>query len=155
MCEGGQRAIRKEIHRLEQNPYGTEIPMCSHKEFRFHHHSAQTRSCYGVAMDLNPPSGVPRSEVNPDHIVPVTNFSADTLCSIIAHMEVSTDFEHLVYREAELDAIWSITGFFLVNEPNSSQLEAVRRLHAGAHKAHDLVADRRPAEAATVLRSFL
>jgi hypothetical protein len=106
-------------------------------------------------MELNERSGASQSEVNPAHIVPVTNFSADTLRSIIAHMEVSTDFEHLVYREAELDAIWSITGFFLGNEPVSKQLEAVRRLHAGAHKAHDLVADRRPAEAAMVLRSFL
>ena len=106
-------------------------------------------------MKLDAPSGMPRSGVNPNHIVPVTNFSADTLRSIIAHMEVSTDFEHLVYREAELDAIWSITGFFLVSEPGSTQLEAVRQLHAGAHKAHDLVADRRPAEAAMVLRSFL
>jgi hypothetical protein len=106
-------------------------------------------------MELDMQSGASRSEVNPAHIVPVTNFSADTLWSIIAHMEVSTDFEHLVYREAELDAIWSITGFFMVNEPGSNQLEAVRRLHAGAHKAHDLVADRRPAEAALVLRSFL
>jgi hypothetical protein len=116
---------------------------------------ARSRSCYCVAMELDAPSGVSRSQVNPNHIVPVTNFSADTLWSIIAHMEVSTDFEHLVYREAELDAIWSITGFFLVNEPDSNQLEAVRRLHAGAHKAHDLVANRRPAEAAVVLRSFL
>jgi hypothetical protein len=106
-------------------------------------------------MQLNTQGGASRSEVNPAHIVPVTNFSADTLWSIIAHMEVSTDFEHLVYREAELDAIWSITGFFLVHEPHSNQLEAVKRLHAAAHEAHDLVADRRPAEAAMVLRSFL
>ena len=106
-------------------------------------------------MELNTPSGSSENIANPAHIVPVTNFSADTLWSIIAHMEVSTDFEHLVYREAELDAIWSITGFFLVTDPNSSQLEAVRQLRAGAHKAHDLVADRRPAEAAVVLRSFL
>ena len=106
-------------------------------------------------MELNTHSRTSQSEVNPAHIVPVTNFSADTLWSIIAHMEVSTDFEHLVYREAELDAIWSITGFFLVNEPDSSQREAVKRLHAGALRAHDLVADRRPEEAATVLRTFL
>src|SRR5258707_15568457 len=106
-------------------------------------------------MDLNSHSQTPLSPVDPAHIVPVTNFSADTLWSIIVHMEVSTDFEHLVYREAELDAIWSITGFFLVNEPDSNQSEAVRRLHAGAHHAHDLVADRRPADAAIVLRSFL
>jgi hypothetical protein len=106
-------------------------------------------------MELNATSEMAWGEVNPDHIVPVTNFSADTLWSIIAHMDVSTDFEHFVYREAELDAIWSITGFFLVNEPDSNQCDQVRRLHAGAHKAHDLVADRRPAEAAMVLRTFL
>ena len=106
-------------------------------------------------MELNAQSGASRSEVNPAHIVPVTNFSADTLWSIIAHMEVSTDFEHLVYREAELDAIWTITGFFLANEPASSVHDAVNRLHAGAQKAHDLVAERRPGAAATVLEAFL
>jgi hypothetical protein len=106
-------------------------------------------------MKLNAQRGASRSEVNPAHIVPVTNFSADTLWSIIAHLEVSTDFEHLVYREAELDAVWSLTGYFLVNEPDSNQREAAKRLHAGAHKAHDLVADRRPAEAAMLLRTFL
>jgi len=31
----------------------------------------------------------------------------------------------------------------------------VERLHAGAHKAHDLVAKRRPEAAATVLEGFL
>src|ERR1700694_5127599 len=56
---------------------------------------ARSRSCYGLAMELNAQSGASRSEVNPAHIVPVTNFSGDTLWSIIAHIEVSTDFEHL------------------------------------------------------------
>ena len=120
-----------------------------------HRKSARDRSCYSLGEELNRKSGMSPSDVNPAHIVPVTNFSAETLWSIIAHMEVSTDFEHLVYREAELDALWSITGFFLVNEAHSNQHEAVRRLHAGAHKAHDLVADRRPADAAMLLRSFL
>ena len=108
-------------------------------------------------MDLNGQNGewAESAEVNPAHIVPVTNFAPDTLRSIIAHMEVSTDFEHLVYREAELDAIWSITGFFLINEPRSMDYEAVKRLRAGAHKAHDLVAARRPADAAEVLRTLL
>jgi hypothetical protein len=97
----------------------------------------------------------PPLEVNPARIVSVKDFSPETLRTIIAHLQVSTSFEHLVYREAELDAIWSITGFFLVNEPASSQREAVKRLRVGAHKAHDLVADRRPEAAATVLQSFL
>jgi hypothetical protein len=94
-------------------------------------------------------------EVNPEHIVSVKDFSPDTLRNIIAHLRASTSFEHLVYREAELDAIWTITLFFLVNEPASGVRDAVERLHAGAHKAHDLVADRRPGAAATVLEALL
>jgi hypothetical protein len=94
-------------------------------------------------------------EVNPSHIVSVKDFSPETLRNVIAHLKASTSFEHLVYREAELDAIYTITAFFLANEPASRLREAVKRLHAGAHKAHDLVADRRPGAAATVLESFL
>jgi len=94
-------------------------------------------------------------EVNPGHIVSVRDFSPDTLRNVIAHLKASTSFEHLVYREAELDAIWTITGFFLANEPASQLHDAVERLHAGAHKAHDLVAKRRPEAAATVLEGFL
>jgi hypothetical protein len=106
-------------------------------------------------MDLTARNGTSPKEVNPAHIVSVTNFSSDTLRSIIAHMEVSTEFEHLVYREAELDAVWSITGFLLANEPDSSRRDSVRRLHAGAHEAHDLVAANRPRDAAAILRTLL
>jgi len=94
-------------------------------------------------------------EVSPDHIVSVKDFSQDTLRNVIAHLRASTTFEHLVYREAELDAIWTITGFFLVNEPASARRDAVGRLHAGAEEAHDLVAARRPEAAAVVLERFL
>ncbi len=94
-------------------------------------------------------------ELNPAHIVPVTDFSPATLRNLIAHLEASISFEHLVYRESELDAIWSITGFLLKNEPDSKEHEAAAKLHEIAQVAHDLVADRRPQEAAAVLRSFL
>jgi hypothetical protein len=42
-----------------------------------------------------------------------------------------------------------------VNEPRSSEREMVRRLHAGVHRAHDLVAASQPDAAAAVLRAFL
>jgi len=93
--------------------------------------------------------------VNPAHIVAVRDFSPDTLETIAALLEVSTDFEHLVYREAELDAIWSITGFFLAQNTDLAPRAAVTRLHEGAHRAHDLVGDRRPREAAALLRTLL
>ncbi len=93
--------------------------------------------------------------VNPARIVTVQDFSPETLRHIVAHLEVSTEFEHLVYREAELDAIWSITGFFLAREPESGAREAALRLHRGAHAAHDLVGQGRPEAAAALLRQFL
>jgi len=72
---------------------------------------------------------------DPWHIVSVSDFSRETLQRIVAHLEVSTQFEHLVYREAELDAIWSITGLFLKSERDSDQRDIVERLHKAAHEA--------------------
>ena len=92
---------------------------------------------------------------DPEHIVPVSDFSTETLESIIALLEASAEFEHMVYREAELDAVWSITGFFLLQEKNSACLKFVEQRHETAREAHDLVADGRTAEAATLLRNFL
>jgi hypothetical protein len=95
------------------------------------------------------------SAVNPAHIVTVENCSPELLRNLIAHLEASTDFEHLVYREAELDAVWSLTGFYLLNETDPTKRAAVERLHVMAQCAHELVADRRPAVAADVLRNCL
>ena len=105
-------------------------------------------------MAQNGHNGAPRG-VDPAHIVSVRDFSSDTLRNIIAHLRASTSFEHLVYREAELDAVYTITAFFLANEPASNRRDAVNRLHRGAHEAHDLVAERRPGAAAAVLEGFL
>jgi hypothetical protein len=91
---------------------------------------------------------------NPSHIVAVSDFSIETLREIVALLDVSTEFEHFVYREAELDAIWSITGFFLQHGHGSAQYSIVERLHGIAHEAHDLVADGRAQDAAKLLRTF-
>lgn len=93
--------------------------------------------------------------LNPEHIVSVRDFSPETLREMIAHLEASTEFEHLVYRESELDAVWSITGFALKRECDAMQRTNLARMHEIAHVAHDLVADRRPKEAAELLRSLL
>jgi hypothetical protein len=93
--------------------------------------------------------------INPADIVMVEDFSRETLTGIIAHLEKSTQFEHLVYREAELDAIWSTTGFLLRSETDPARRQELTRLHQAALEAHDLVGARRPAEAAGVLREFL
>ena len=91
---------------------------------------------------------------NPSYIVAVSDFSVETLRQVVELLEVSTEFEHFVYREAELDAIWSITGFVLQNGRGSAQSARVERLHRVAHEAHDLVADGRARDAAKLLNEF-
>jgi len=91
---------------------------------------------------------------NPSYIVAVSDFSIETLRQVVELLEVSTEFEHFVYREAELDAIWSITGFVLQNGRGSAQNAGVERLHRVAHEAHDLVAEGRAQDAAKLLAAF-
>jgi hypothetical protein len=98
---------------------------------------------------------VEQPAANPGHIVTVTDFTPETLRSIVEHLDVSTSFEHLVYREAELDAIWSITGFYLANVRDPAHRDSLALLHDLAHQAHDLVGCRRPVEAADLLRKLL
>ena len=93
--------------------------------------------------------------VNPAHIVSVQNYSGETVEAIAAHLDVSTDFEHFVYREAELDAIWSMTRFLLAQVRDLEQRDTLMRLHEAAHSAHDLVANGQPREAAAALRRWL
>jgi hypothetical protein len=93
--------------------------------------------------------------MNPAHIVTVNDFSDDTLRELIAALEVSTEFEHLIFRESELDAVWSIAGFALTGEPDAIRREMIARLKETALLAHDLVADRRPKEAAKALKTLL
>ncbi len=96
--------------------------------------------------------------MNPDHIVRVDDHSDDTLRTIIAHLDASTTFEHFIYRESELDAVWRLIEVS-VNEAAGATggTEAVRlqRLLEAARDAHDLVADEQPAEAARRLRQAL
>lgn len=94
----------------------------------------------------------------PDRIVPVENFSEDTLRNIVAHLEVSTDFEHFIYRESELDAICRLVELAIDREQGQAgegRLERLRRLGAAARDAHDLVADEQPAQAVARLRQVL
>ena len=92
---------------------------------------------------------------NPSHIVAISDLSPQTLRELVAHLEVSTDFEHLVYRESELDALWSISGFALKFDLSPPDRAGIARLHDLVLVAHDLVADGRPREAAQVLRTCI
>jgi hypothetical protein len=80
-------------------------------------------------------------------MVAIADFSPETLRSVLAHLEVSTAFEHFIFREAELGAIWSLTGF--------AQASAdVTRLREAVLNAHDQLGRKHPQEAIQSLEPF-
>jgi len=85
----------------------------------------------------------------------VADFAPETLSNIAAHLEASTDFEHFVYREAELDAVWSLLGFSIGSEKDPPRRKALLALRDAAHQAHDLVGQRKPFDAADCLRRLV
>jgi hypothetical protein len=84
--------------------------------------------------------------VTPGHMVPIADFSPETLRSVVAHLEVSTTFEHFVFREAELGALWSLTEF--------ANRDDVMVLRQALLQAYDLLGRKRPLEAIRSLLPF-
>jgi len=95
-----------------------------------------------------------RTELDPAHIVRVMDCSPETLAAILQQFEISTTFEHFVHREAELDAIWSLTDFLLRFGTDSGARAAIAELHRAVHRAHDLLGRQRITEAMESLRPF-
>lgn len=77
-------------------------------------------------------------EVSASRVVVVEDFSSDTIENIIHHLEVSREFEHFVYREAELDAVWSLVEF-QSRRSEGTVRELLLELLAKLWQAHDLV----------------
>lgn len=84
----------------------------------------------------------------------VADFSPDTLRNVVAHLEASTAFEHFVFREAELGALWSLTGFALAGKPALAKRDDVMRLRDAVLRAYDLLGRKRPLEAGQSLQPF-
>lgn len=96
--------------------------------------------------------------MNPDHLVPVEDFSEETLRNIVAHLEASTTFEHFVYRESELDEVCRLVDDVL--RGGHGRVDAGLRarwqlIFEAARDAHDLVGIEEPERAAERLRQIL
>lgn len=90
------------------------------------------------------------SSVSPLDLVRIEALSSEAVEAVIARIDASTDFDHLVYRESEVDALWSLADM------------AARRAEPGAERlvellwtAHDLLGEGRIDAAVTVLRQVL
>jgi hypothetical protein len=96
--------------------------------------------------------------VNAGHVVPVEDSSPETLRNLVAHLELSTAFEHFVYREAELDALWRLAEIPLTrgrHELAPEEEEVLRVVLDAARGAHDMVGAEQPLAAADRLRALI
>src|SRR5207248_980677 len=66
---------------------------------------------------------------------------------VLAHLEVSTSFEHFIFREAELGAIWSLIDFALNGETDAAQREDLVQLRCATVQAYESLGNKRPREA--------
>jgi hypothetical protein len=96
--------------------------------------------------------------MNPAYLVPVEDFSEQTLRNLVAHLEESTTFEHFVYRESELDEVCRLVDDALkggqgrVDEQQRARWQVI---FDAARDAHDLVGSEDPERAAKRLRQIL
>lgn len=97
--------------------------------------------------------------VNLDEMVPITDFSNETLLALAERLETSTTFQQLILREVEMDEIWRRVDTVIKDERERGappeKLAALERLHALVFEAHDLAADGEPLEAAKRLRAAM
>ncbi|HYZ03284.1 MAG TPA: hypothetical protein VFA92_17445 [Candidatus Binatia bacterium] len=60
---------------------------------------------------------------DPLDVVRVEELTPQTVSEVIDRLEASRDFDHLVYREAEVDALWSLADMAARRrEPNAGTL---------------------------------
>ena len=94
-----------------------------------------------------------------DEVVPIHDFSNETLLALAQRLEESQSFEHQILREIELDQIWRRVDTVLRREQDrcteAQALEALQRLGRLVFEAHDLAADDQPVEAARRLRDAM
>ncbi|HLZ70103.1 MAG TPA: hypothetical protein VKV26_09390 [Dehalococcoidia bacterium] len=96
------------------------------------------------------------TQPNPSHVIPVEDYGEATLRNLVAHLDVSNSFEHCVYRESELDAVWRLLDIALERGDGAVlPRERLLALRDAVHEAHDLAADEKPHEAAARLRALL
>jgi hypothetical protein len=97
--------------------------------------------------------------LDPTRIISIQDYTPATLQAVIAQLERSTSVDHFVYREAELDALWSLLEVALrtARQQHAPATEVARLegLFQAVRQAHDLVAAEAPQAAAARLREVV
>jgi len=92
-----------------------------------------------------------------NRIYQVTELTSDVLLGIAERLDVATSFADQIYRESEIDALWTQVDIQVRQAGLAGDAERLahwRSLHARLWTAHDLIPEGRCTEAATILREL-
>lgn len=91
-----------------------------------------------------------------NRIYQVTELTRDTLLGIAERLDAARSFEDQIYRESEIDALWTLVDI-RVRQAELAGDEALARwraIHSRLWVAHDLIPDGECARAAGILREL-
>lgn len=92
-----------------------------------------------------------------NRIYPVESLTAETITAVADRVARATTFEDLIYRESEIDALWSLADIAArtAELDNASDKDRWAKLRERLWEAHDLVPEGRCTESAAVLRETI
>ncbi len=97
--------------------------------------------------------------VNPFNVLRVEDYSRGTLEALAAQLDHSTTTDQFVYREAELDAVWSQIDMALrrarLANDDPDEIQHLSRLLDAVWDAHNLVGGEDAPAAAACLREII
>ena len=91
-----------------------------------------------------------------NRIYQVTELTPETLLGIAERLDAASTFEDQIYRESEIDALWTLVDIRLrqAELAGDDALARWRSLHARLWVAHDLIPEGECARAAGILRDL-
>lgn len=94
------------------------------------------------------------STSNTDDIWPVEELTAEVMRKIADRIAVAGSFADLIYRESEIDALWSLADIEARDAKANGAADADRKaeLLSKIGEAHDLIPEGQCAEAAEIIR---
>ncbi len=105
---------------------------------------------------------LPEGSMHLDDVVPIEDFSNETLIALAQRLETSTTFQQLILREVEMDEVWRRVDTVIKAERERADtpealaaVKALVRVHELVFEAHDLAAEGEPLEAAKRLRDAM
>jgi hypothetical protein len=89
-----------------------------------------------------------------NRIYQVTDLEPETILEVADRTAVATTFEDLIYRESEVDAMWSLVDIQVrqAELAQSPELEKWLRLRELLWEAHDLIPEGKVVESSEILR---